>query len=329
MTQQLWGCYAVNEHLRKRAFVADVLLFERLVIPVPPEDDPKALLPWKRWDGHKQKKLLEILGGIAYPVPWSTRLRDRFAATWSALYAAQEVDAQAEAGRYALEAGISPQDAAMTRLVLSQELTNRVLNQPDVLALAAYASEVEFEKDWYFSRSWPFLASHAQAVPDQPEYEIDSAMPADDYGTAMLLVGRFAIPENPRRSDQDMLKEAVDLASQREMVDWRRSYHGWIADMARRDLSDQTVVREMGELIAAYNAAATRKKRATAVRLSANLVGSGVATGAAIWTGPLGIAAAAPFAAVGDVVAKRVEGKVPAERIAAGALLAEAAKVFR
>jgi hypothetical protein len=37
MDRQLWGCYAVDDHKQARPFVADVLLFERLVIPVQPE----------------------------------------------------------------------------------------------------------------------------------------------------------------------------------------------------------------------------------------------------------------------------------------------------
>jgi hypothetical protein len=36
MARQIWGCYAVADHKKPKAFVADVLLYERLVVPVPP-----------------------------------------------------------------------------------------------------------------------------------------------------------------------------------------------------------------------------------------------------------------------------------------------------
>ena len=35
MAFETWGTFAVDDHLGKRAFVADVLLYDRLVIPVP------------------------------------------------------------------------------------------------------------------------------------------------------------------------------------------------------------------------------------------------------------------------------------------------------
>ena len=37
--KQVWAAYAVTDHLAKKAFVADVMLYDRLVIPVPAPDD--------------------------------------------------------------------------------------------------------------------------------------------------------------------------------------------------------------------------------------------------------------------------------------------------
>ncbi|HEX2746014.1 MAG TPA: hypothetical protein VHN16_16650 [Streptosporangiaceae bacterium] len=48
MTRQIWGCYSVADHLERRAFVADLLLYDRLVVPTPSADD---LDRWdKQWD---------------------------------------------------------------------------------------------------------------------------------------------------------------------------------------------------------------------------------------------------------------------------------------
>ncbi len=40
----LWGTFSVVDHLRRRPFVADVLLYDRLVVPVPDGDEEV-----KRW----------------------------------------------------------------------------------------------------------------------------------------------------------------------------------------------------------------------------------------------------------------------------------------
>lgn len=39
MVRRPWGCYSVADHLAERAFVADLLLYDRLVVPVPSDDD--------------------------------------------------------------------------------------------------------------------------------------------------------------------------------------------------------------------------------------------------------------------------------------------------
>ena len=43
------GEYTVRDHVPTGGFVADVLLFDRLVVPVPPEDEPGE---WQRWIRH-------------------------------------------------------------------------------------------------------------------------------------------------------------------------------------------------------------------------------------------------------------------------------------
>jgi hypothetical protein len=355
MGQQLWGCYAVNDHMQSRPFVADVLLFERLVIPVPPEDDPEALKPWKAWQPDRQRELLDILGDIAYRVPWSSQLRRVFAAQWAAGIA-RVIDGEAEERRQDLAGGVSPQAQAATIMTLSREVSSKIFDQPDVRALAVYTDPMRFDREWYFSharpfvtarkpagsgrrkvvtfgrewylsRGWPFVTAREPADAGEPDFDVEKAVPAGEYELARLLVSRLAVPERPDRSDQDMLKEAVELAAEPKMAEWRASYYEWISTMASRDLPETRKIREMAELVDAYNSAVTKKRRATAAKLTGVVVGTGAGVGAAIFGGPLlGVAAALPVATMTEVAAKRVFGDGPPERIAAGALLAEAAK---
>ena len=71
MSREVWGTFAVNDHCIRRAFVADAMLYDRLVIPVPPDDpteDDKKL--WANWDVTRQNDLLEVLGDRARRVKW-------------------------------------------------------------------------------------------------------------------------------------------------------------------------------------------------------------------------------------------------------------------
>jgi hypothetical protein len=72
---QVWATYSVMDHLEPKAFVADVMLYDRLIIPVPAEDD---LERWKGWNVERQAQLLEILGDRAEAVVWDKEWREKW-----------------------------------------------------------------------------------------------------------------------------------------------------------------------------------------------------------------------------------------------------------
>jgi hypothetical protein len=56
---ELWGTFSVKDHLRERAFVAEVLLYDRLVIPRPPTNSwltlASPLDPFKKTENGKER----------------------------------------------------------------------------------------------------------------------------------------------------------------------------------------------------------------------------------------------------------------------------------
>jgi hypothetical protein len=93
MSLQIWGCYSVADHLVSRAFVADVLLYERLIIPVPPANDTAQLSEWKRagWNPERQEELLEVLGGKALHIPWTFDRQNEWQNKWTTAVTAWEI----------------------------------------------------------------------------------------------------------------------------------------------------------------------------------------------------------------------------------------------
>src|SRR5690349_8880138 len=85
---QLWGTFSVLDHLRSRPFVSDVLVYDRLIVPVPASDaDPT----WKDRDPALQRRLLDVLEDGApdrvLEVPWNNELRAIFEAHKASLTA--------------------------------------------------------------------------------------------------------------------------------------------------------------------------------------------------------------------------------------------------
>lgn len=81
MGHEMWGAFTVRDHCLKRAFVGEVLLYDQLVIPVPPDDEPDERQRWSRegWDHDRLDRMLAILGDLAQPVRWDTNHRQQWA----------------------------------------------------------------------------------------------------------------------------------------------------------------------------------------------------------------------------------------------------------
>ena len=91
MSTEVSATYSVKDHLDRRALAADIMLFDRLVFPVPQiadlryeEADPTQRGPvnwsrneveWARWEKQKwrpetQDSLLELIKPVVRKVPW-------------------------------------------------------------------------------------------------------------------------------------------------------------------------------------------------------------------------------------------------------------------
>src|SRR5690348_5816439 len=82
---QQWGTFSVRDHLKARPFVAEVLLFDKLVIPRPATEkelsaeggpvvieDQMGRWRHENWYPDQQRVSLDILGefGLSIELPW-------------------------------------------------------------------------------------------------------------------------------------------------------------------------------------------------------------------------------------------------------------------
>jgi hypothetical protein len=69
MIRQRWGTFSGRDHLREQAFVAEVLLDDRLVVSAPPENNRDEERRWEPqgWRPDRLLALLGIIGVVARP----------------------------------------------------------------------------------------------------------------------------------------------------------------------------------------------------------------------------------------------------------------------
>ena len=93
LLKELWATYSVKDHCQPRAFIADVLLYDRLVIPIPPrKPDEVHEYEWKRWkskgwDPALQERLLKAMletqpvqEPVVETVEWDSQLQGEWKA---------------------------------------------------------------------------------------------------------------------------------------------------------------------------------------------------------------------------------------------------------
>lgn len=256
MKVELWGTFSVKDHLRARAFVADVLLYDRLVIPRPPalseEPGEDARTSWRRegWDPDRLAELLEILGEarLAVEIPWGKQARTQ----WHQLMTAPD---QLGAKRSELLDSVAsqvksaaPENAAYlaTGGLLSMYVANQVQSEVarKLLALGRTPG-VEVE---------PVVAYgsyHDFAQEQRVEAATGEAAPTT-LNPYTLFGWEFFVPEDSGKTDHQLLRDAVRLAGRPDFRETRQAFHGWLKLMNEGGVDVETARREMLRMLHEY-----------------------------------------------------------------------------
>ncbi len=225
MTKELWGTFSVKDHCQPRAFVADVMLYDRLVVPVPPkEPDDVREREWKRWEKNgwnpeRQKRLLKVLEPLVCTVEWDSEQQEQWK---ERMVAAEKVSQQIP--DYAFGA---------SRTILTMDLPAYV---EGVEALGVvYPSLEELEKELGVKGA-------------------DGLAPLPASALATVLGREFLVLDDPRwPKDEDMLKAAVELACDSDFRRKRTALINWQQSFLKQGLTDRVsiedAVKKMNELL--------------------------------------------------------------------------------
>ncbi len=262
---ELWGTFSVKDHLRDRAFVAEVLLYDRLVIPRPPtadEEKPKSdeQSQWTRWGASGWKpgrleKLLDILRKheLAIEIPWGEQARQ----DWKKLYDGADLPAigaknteslQLVRNQVEIAKATMPNDAAfiatggINAAYVAGELQHPTAKRFVALAktpgvpiepVIAYASYSEFERQQQVRKTDQVVA------PD----------PARSYA---FFGWEFFVPEDTDKSDFDLLQGACTLAARKDLREHRQSFHYWLKQMHEGSVDPEAARADMLKRLCEY-----------------------------------------------------------------------------
>ncbi len=241
MSRQRWGTFSVTDHLHTRAFFSEVFLYDRLVIPYPPNDDERKRWRASKWAPGLLEDCLETLGNLAVPAPWTESRKQEFNSRYTL---AQEASFDTKVLADAQEQG-----AKDPMYITRQILTELKEFPPDVWPVAAYPSREQFAEE--------FELKDSQLT--------EGVKPEDGQGRAerlgWLLGHRFLAPANEMRNDLYLLQEAIKLASTDEFQAYRAKLYEWQDGIIRDNTSDEDALEEMQKLLEKYNTVAQARHR--------------------------------------------------------------------
>jgi hypothetical protein len=253
---QIWGTFSVKDHVREGAFVAEALMYDKLVVPVPPrrgigdaKQRSEAEAEWERWKNEKwdparQTQLLGILGDLAVPVEWDKQWQ----AEWLSIFQSTRRTATEFLAR-----NLAFQVTGSVLLKLTPAMAT------GVIAVAPYDSLDQLNKDLGIQRR-PLTGA---------ELEKGSHLPGNSL---TAIVGReFLVPEDPDKDDFQLLADAVSVAKSEGYREARTALHLWLKKFLTRKNETDAVsiaiaVEEMEKHIDALRKANRRQKFWSGIR---------------------------------------------------------------
>jgi hypothetical protein len=182
MAIERWGAFSVVDHKDARKLAADVLLYDRLVLPTPPAWDRDRWVK-EKWDVEGLERRIVQLGDVAIPATWDLNRQKQ----WREQFRALREDARD------MNAALQ-----MTRRVLAEH--GRDYRPPGVHAVevvAAYQSEADFvaldPASSGRSAQLDFLIARRLAVPEDenPEHALERALELRSDSTFGTRRARF------------------------------------------------------------------------------------------------------------------------------------------
>jgi hypothetical protein len=262
--RERWGAFSVRDHVSDAPFVSEVLLYDRLIIPIPDPNDNLAEVSWAHegWKPNVLRDCLDVLkvktdkaDGLALTVPWDNSKRERFKSRMS-MAAALATQRRDPKHTYYMDPFL------MTRMLVKDEF--RPALPPGVSkawTVAAYPSAEAFRRDVSTS-------------------DVDRKTQV-----ALLLSHRFLTPiqSDPKH---DMLKRAVDLAMTDAFRRKRSRFYEWQEEIIQEEISDEKAIEELEQRLLDYNEATRKAFGDVVAKYAFTVIPIGLTMAGAVLAGP-------------------------------------------
>jgi len=327
MSIELWGTFSVRDHLVERAFIADVLLYDRLVIPTRPDGTPGDDWP-AAWKSAKQRTLLGDLAELAISVPWDAQRREQWQKRFDAANDKERRLAHAKrAEAVALDVAAAraqkrPAGYNITRRLLQDfanlkaddalfkklRVTRKVRPGATLEAVSAYTSFDKFSTDVPSARA---PAKKSATLPHDP---------------TAVFGWKFFVPEDAEKgeaADRKLLAKAMKLARKTEFIEMRSDFYDWWGDVIANGLPEEDARADLEARIVEFNKLMAGQGWKTGVRYAVK-VADAFSGGLGLVNEVVGAGAEAFFGSADILADERLKRQTAPPRLKVAALFHDA-----
>ena len=259
MLSERWGTFSVIDHKDAAALTPEVLMYDRLVLPYPPNEEERTRWRAMGWQPELLDQRLDALGELAIKARWDND-RQRIYTDWLKKLDDVEKDANG-----VLEEAEKKLPFFLTRRVLMQGPVPLPEGVTHVRRVAAYASEED-------------LKAHFFLDGDTKEGERTTL--------GYLLAHRLAIPKG--RDSDETLRVAIRLSREdHQFRENRQKLYEWQEKMIAESKTAQDAVAEMDVMVKAYNRCVESAVKDVYYKFAFTLAGIGLGLAGAGLLNPL------------------------------------------
>jgi hypothetical protein len=284
--REIWGALSVDDHIRRRALVAEVLLFDRVVIPVPPADDDEEKQRWhdKRWDPVRQRRMLDILGDgsaekdLAVTIPWTETKRSLF----------QTLN---DNQRQVTPAKISERERLLTDLQIEASELVKMDSRQITRGILAWNGSPEQDEKYaqYLPRADVEAVIPAYTTFKAADEELRLKTKPDIRPDASLIGWNLFLPADSAWSDETALERAAAIARDDDYRDNRELFRDWWRLQSDRGTPSEKALNDLVGRAKKLNAFVKATNRKTRTLRSFALIGGGMGI-AGVWCPPVAVA---------------------------------------
>jgi hypothetical protein len=227
-----WGTFSVIDHQQPAALIPEILLYDRLVFPVPTADDRPRWID-EGWKPELLDERLKELEGLVHAAKWTPKLREEWAARWEQMKTL----------------GYETRGVAMgqTPAVLALSAFNDQVPPPIMIVAyqdpAAAKADVALTEYRHLKSSKPPDAKEPNAR-EREHAELQREVRA-------LFERRLDMPAVMH--PYDTYKKAIALAHDAKYQHARRSLFAWEDDVVAKGWPSEAAVKKLEELVDAHD----------------------------------------------------------------------------